>query len=61
MNWLIFILALGYFGYNASRFWVDFEFFGAGPIKGFFILLFGCFIEAVENIKIVLNSKKKKL
>jgi len=58
MSWFIFILALGYFGYNVSKFWVEHEFLGSGLLRDVLIVLFGCFIETVENFKLIFGAKR---
>jgi len=61
MSWFIFIVILGYFGYNVSRFWVEHEYWGIGILRILLILFFGCFVEAVENLKIIFSGKKPDL
>ena len=58
MRWFVFILALGYFGYNISRFWVEREYMGSGLLRNALVILFGCFIEAIENFRIIFGARR---
>jgi len=58
MSWFIFILALGYFGYNISRFWVEREYMGSGLLRNALVILFGCFIIAIENFRIIFGARR---
>jgi len=59
MSWFIFILVLGYFGFNVSLFWVEHEYRNSGLLKEIILLLFGCFIEAVENFRVIFRKNNQ--
>jgi len=60
MSWFIFILILGYFGFNVSLFWIEHEYRNSGLLKEIIILLVGCFIEAVENFRVVFSNRNRE-
>ncbi|MFA5542762.1 MAG: hypothetical protein WDA47_03250 [Bacilli bacterium] len=53
LGWFVFILAVGYFGYNMSEIWAESKAGGVSTGRAIALLLFGVFIAIFDNLKMV--------